>query len=674
MHDFIQCLEVTGGLFLLLVIPFLFLASVIMQGKGWPTIVLVAMALGCSVQAVSGLLWSHIIRGYPFLESLFALFAVVALTLLGLFFYRHFSKETEAQARRKGHRALPLILTAAFLVRSIHPLNTFALGQSDAYTHLHYLNYIVEQGFLANVVYPAGYHWLLALPVIIFKIDPYSMARFSGAFFGAGLVLGIYVFLEKTSGRRAAIFGSFCAACFPGMILLMKTGVGSFANQLGLFLLPCLLYSYSCFIRKRKNPSASVLFSVAALGLAASVPMMLIHVFIIVCLERVLSLFRKGEKWFLHTVSIAAFCLPAIFLIAFHFSYAGAGQRFQTAQILTNYGEQDKAVTAKVLSKVDVVGSKFVASQKIIKEVTNSPYLKLLIDFLSVKRVGYSSSYVDSMACILFVLFLLCIWYGIYRKTDGLVLLGLWGALTSVQAGTGFLQFSSYQREGWSLLVATSCLSGILAALPYEPLRKFLLARVTALFLMLVSLYWTVQHPPAHPAMQSSAEDLLIRTVRYIGEKNDLPAKERNEQDRFFAQISVLLNKSLPVILVSRKFVGWHNQGELVPNVLPPDTDVTTLLVNARQGKSGLGFSKENQYVVLVDKQKNINPAEMISAFAMVSPELVKGVLQQQKYLYRANYHILDYIDGLDSDEWLQSQVVLSEKLTCYVVTPVVEY
>ncbi len=671
IQDIIQCLAVTGSLIALLVVPFLFLASFLTKKKEWPIVLLGAMTLGCSVQAVSGLLWSHIVKAQPLSEVMFFLVLCIVLTLFGVYLQRYLPEENESQEKSQGHGFLLFILIIAFCIRSIHPLQTFALGQSDAYTHLHYLHYIVEQGYLANVVYPSGYHWLLALPVLVFKIDPFIMARFCGAFFGTGLVLAIYVFLYKLFDRKAAILGSFCAAAFPGMILLMKTGVGSFANQFGLFLVPCLLYCYASLIRKDKNLVASFLFPVAALGLAASVPMMLIHVLIIIGVERIFSVFKERKEWFLRTVRVLIFCLPPILLIAFHFNQAGPGQRFQTAQILTDYGEQDKAVTEKVLRKVDSIGTKFVGSQKeMIEVIVGSPYLRLIIDFLSVKRMGFSNKYIDSMAWVLFGLFGCCIVYGVYGRNVGFLILGLWGGLTVIQAATGYLQFSSYQREGWSLLVATCCLSGVLSGLLYKPFEKYLLAKAGILVFMVLSVYLTVQHPPVHPSIQSSAEDLLIRTVRFLGDKGSKLTEDSIEKKPSFYRLSPLLDKSLPVILVSRKFVGWNNQGELVPNVLPPNSRMKTLLVNPRQRNGNISFIQENQYVVFIDKEKRIKPAEMTSAFAMVSPELVKGVLRQQKFLYRANSNILEYIKSLDVKKWQINKVDLSSNLISYVIIP----
>jgi hypothetical protein len=668
VQGILQCFIVNGSLVLLLVLPFLAAASLLTRKKEWPEVMLLATVTGCSTQAALGLLWSHLVKGSPGGEVLFFFLCCGAMTALvfQLLRRRNFPADRGKGAEESSHAALFFILAAAFIIRSIHPLQTFALGQSDAYTHLHYLNYIVEQGYLANVVYPSGYHWILALPAFCFHIDPYTVARFGGAFFGVGLVLGIYVFLYKLFDCRAAVFGSFCAACFPGMLLLMKTGVGAFANQFGLFLVPCLLYGYSSLVSGKTQPASLVLFVAAALGMAAAVPMMFIHILIILAVDRSIRLFRERKQWFFNTSRLIVFCLPALLLILFHFSQAGAGQRFQTAQVLTDYGARDKVVTAKLIAKVSAAGSDFFASGRdFILLVTHSPYFTLLVDFFSLKRIGFGNLTMNAMAWCLLIMFVACVCLGACRNSAGLRVLGIWGGLTTIQAAIGFLQFSSYQREGWSLLIAVSCLVGVVGSFAYRYVEKYFLARAAALFIASASIFWSVQHPPAHPALQSSAEDLLIRTVRYLdtGTGNKTTA---------LGKLSTLLDPSLPVILVSRKFVGWNNQGELVPNVLSPQSHLDTLLVNGRQGTDNLQFTKTNQYVVLVDKEQKQRAADIASAFAMVSPELVKGVMQQQRAMYRANAFIVSYLDSLDTGKWQVWKVLLSGNLTAYVVHPLV--
>ena len=661
--DIIHCLIVNGSLVLLLVIPLLLPACVLLKDGDWPELTLCAMTLGCSMQAAVGLIWSHTVKGNPRSEMLvfaglcllISLWAVIQLR-------RRSAQQTGEKSAHRSHILLMFILVAAFCVRCIHPLQVFYLGQSDAYTHLHYLNYIVEQGFLANIVYPSGYHWILALPALVMKIDPYLLARFSGAFFGVGLVLGIYVFLYKLFHIRAALFGSFCAACFPPMTLLMKTGVGSFANQFGLFLVPVLLYSYILLLSRKKHEWSFLLFPAASLGIAASVPMMFIHILIIIGLERIFSLYHEKRKWFGLTLRIFTFCLPAVLLIAFHFSQSAPGQRFQTAYVLVNYGDHDSVVTKKVIEKVSSVARTFSLHKKnVVQLVTNSPYFKLLTDFISVKRLGFSNPLMDTMSCILLVLYFIFLGLGLRYRNRGLLILGIWGALTTMQAATGFLQFSSYQREGWSLLIATCCLAGVVSWYVYDAINNKMVIQTAVGVGVLGSLFLTLLHPPVHPYLQSSAEDMLIRTVRALdtGRINTVPGLEG---------VSALLDRTLPVILVSRKFVGWSNQGEIIPNVLSRDSVIQTELVNARQGIADMQFQSSMQYVVLIDKEKQLTAGDRLSAFAMVSRTFVEGVLQQQRALYRANALLLAYLKKLDMKKWQMEKVELSADLTVYVV------
>jgi len=672
IQDVSQCFVVTGSLVALLIVPFLFLSAKLTKRKEWPVVVLGAMVLGCSLQAVLGIFWSHLVQGKPFIEALVFLGFCLVSTFWGYSSQRSSTDRGTTVHVQHGIFILPVILLAAFWVRSIHPLHTFALGQSDAYSHLHYLNNIVEQGFLLNVIYPSGYHWLLALPALVFKIDPYVMARFSGAFFGVGMVLAVYVFLDTLVGRKSALWASFCAACFPGMMILLKTGVGSFANQFGLMLIPCILLAYGLVIQGKRKGLGIVFLLVAGMGLAASVPMMLCHIFIIIGIERIISLFYDRKKWGIRTLLVFAVCLPSILLVIFHFSQAGGGQRFETAKTLIGNGGQSEVVKEKIVQKVETA-EYLIANfhEKTIQIVTKSPYFNLVIDFLLIKRVGFGNVYLNATAIILFLLFLCCVGYGIYRKQQGILILGVWGALTTIQATIGFFQFSYYQREGWSLLIATSCLVGVLVAVFCLYLGRFLIVKAGLVVALALSLYFTVTHPPSHPAIQSSAEDLLIRTVRFVDSRNKWADKDCADSIDSLCTLLESLDKSLPLTLVSRKFVGWQNhQGELIPNVLSLDKTVKTILVSSGNKRINISLSKDSQYVVFVDKIEKISPRNVVSAFAMVSPNIVHRVLQQQRCLYRANSYILDYINTLDTKKWKIKRVQMSKNLDVYTIIP----
>jgi len=367
---------------------------------------------------------------------------------------------------------------------------------------------------------------------------------------------------------------------------------------------------------------------------------------------------------------IVLLCLPAVLLMVFHFGQAGSGQRFKTAQILVEYSGEEKAATEKIIHKVSQAGEKYASSRaRMVKSAVESPYFHLLVDLFTVKRLGFSNLYINLMGGILFFLYLYCLGYGLYRGRTAFMLLGIWGGLTAVQAGTGFLQLSSYQREGWSLLIATCCLSGVIAGWVYKRLGDYRFVQVSTAMLMATSAWWTFQHPPAHPVIQSSAEDLIIRTVRFFGrDRTKVLAECGDDNSSFACTIARILADDFPLTLVTRKFIGWHNQGELVPNVMLLQSSVQSLQVGEQRIRKM--FDHDNQYLVLIDREKTPQPGEITSAFAMVAPSQVAATLRQQKYLYRANARILEYISLLPKSEWQVHKERLSNNLTAYVVIP----
>jgi hypothetical protein len=672
MDLFLQMAGVNLSLFALLVLPALPLALYAIGEKGWPEVLLSALLLAAGSQAAMGLVWSHLVGQRSGLE------ATVFLLLWGLvsavvFYLGRVRRKRGRTNNNDRHYLLFLILLTGSVIRSIHPLETAALGQSDSYAHLQYLHYIVEQGYLQNGIYPAGFHWLLALPVLVFGIDPYLAARFGGLFFGTGLVLAIFVFLNTLINRRAAIFGSYCAAAFPGMTLLMKTGIGVFANQFGLLLVPCLLYLYARLLNqeeKGKQWPYRMIFLLTGLGFAAAVPMMLLHVYIIFAIERFLALLKQRKAWLGKTMILILLCLPAILLTGFHFSRAGSGQRFQTAKILMKYGNKKVAV-AELSRKVEGLGRRYDRAQaRLVKLVAESPYFHLLVDFFTVKRHGFGNVSINLLAVVLVGSYLAFLGYGYYRGSPGYLLLGIWGGLTGLQAGTGILQFSSYQREGWSLLIATCCLTGILADLVYKRVARYRVVRAGTCAAMVALAGWTLYHPPRHPIIQSSAEGLLIRTVRFFGRDLDRAAADCTPDNQEpVCTISRILRNDLPLTIVSRKCAGWSNQGEIVPNVMPPQSPVATVQVGVKGGMEER-FSRERQYLVLFDRWKPVLPGEIISTFAMVDPGMVAATLRQHKYLYRANGVIWSYVRKLPTGEWQMQRIILSKNLAAYVLLP----
>jgi hypothetical protein len=663
-----------SSLILLVVIPFLPVAYLLFQGQQWPKILFSAMVLGCCIQATIGLLWSHLAVRWPAAEA--ALLFVVWLSILGLVVWRRGKREVLIweDAIEPKHLGLILILGAGFIIRSIHPVEVAYLGQSDAYTHLNYVHNIVGYGHLSNPVYTPGYHWILALPSIILSIDPYATARFAGAFFGTGLVLGVYVLLDQCLGRRTALFGSFCASAFPGMTLLMKTGVGAFANQFGLMLLPGIfLYYIVCIANEDLKSKDRFLLIISLCGLVAAVPMMLFHVLLIFSCERVVRLFRNRRQWLRTTARAALLLLPAICLLSFHLAQVGGGQRSRTAEMMTDYSDNKITdignLSKQVEKKLITTNSQ---SGKFFAFVLQSPYFTLLTDYLSIKRKGFGNLKLDLVAGILALLFFSLLLVGVVRMTSAYILIGCWGMITSLQAGTGFLQFSSYQREGWSLLIATCCLSGIIASAVYDfgvrsHKRIFQFGVITAMVLFTA---WSVVHPPFHVPIRSGGEGELIRAVRFLGkyQENSINYCNNKEENNSLCSIIELLNNDLETVLVTRRYVGWGNQGEIAPNVIPPNSKMEILVFRNKTNDNV--FQPGRQYVVLVDGTKELRGKEIISAFAMVTPSMVEATLKDRGKLLKLNDKLIQRIENLSTSAWSVDSVSISDNLSAYVVRP----
>ena len=670
--DLIHLGIVTSSLILLVVVPFLPVSYLLFRGQQWPKIVLSAMVIGASLQASAGLLWSHLVVRWPLYE-LAALGAGWLLLLLW-------------SMRRAAHQrivvcdpdsepvqpALILILCAAFAIRSIHPLEVAYLGQSDAYTHLNYIHNVIASGYLINPVYPPGYHWIMALPSLVFSIDPYLIARFGGAFFGTGLVLGVYVLLDQCVSRSSAIFASFCAAAFPGMTLLMKTGVGVFANQFGLFLLPAIALFYILSLTdSKRNASDRPVLLIALCGMAAAVPMMLLHVLLVIGLERLAMLVRYRRKWLVKTTRTGLLILPALCLFAYHLSQVGAGNRYGTAEIMTGYGESaaEAAVVKKVAERIErQVVAHAPQQKKRVELISSSPYFKLVLDYLSLKRRGFGNFKLDVLGAALAGLFLVLLIAGMLRRTSAFMVIGIWGLLTSVQAGTGLFQFSSYQREGWSLLVATCCLSGIVAASVYDFGQRSLMFRIGVAGLMTACTIWSLMHPPIHFPIRSSAEHELIRVLRFIGAGSAGDRSTCGSADDVVCSLQEHLAEGLDTVLVTRRFVGWGNQGEIAKNVLPPDTVAEILIVDGK--KDTEIFQPGRQYVVLIDELTDLSGRHMLGAFAMVTPSMVRETLKSRERLFRLNGLVLQQIDRLSASRWQVERFIVSENLTAYLVIP----
>ncbi len=390
--------------------------------------------------------------------------------------------------RRRLHETAPLswvspifaILLLAWLVRLIHPLQTWALGQSDAYSHLGFLVDVLERGRVNHAVYPPAYAWVLALPAWLLPGPPYWVARFGGAFFGMGMVLGAYALLAQLRGRPAGLAAAALVAGCPAFYLLQKTGVGCFANQLGLLLIPAALWAYA---GHRRGWLALVLA-----GLAVAVPMMLLHVLLLLGLLILLD--RDSGRGRFNLLALLAVVFVAVLVMAIQLPLdRGIG----VAQMLTGETRIVESAGADWLDVLRVLAGNFFAC----------------------KRIGYASGALNFLALATSAVFAAALVLGWRRRAAAWRLVGTWGLLASLNVHLGVFQFTNYQREGWSLMLATAALGGLLFGSLWNRWAGAPGRRVLGAGLALAALAGLAV-PPGHVFLGGAAESDVVRYLLFL--------------------------------------------------------------------------------------------------------------------------------------------------------------
>jgi len=506
-------------------------------------------------------------------------------------------------------RMLVLFLAAGGVLRAIHPLRTQALGQSDAYSHLQFLCDILGHGRLRHVLYPPGYHWMLALPTTIFRLDPYVMARYAGGFFGLLTVLVLYRLARQFGGQRQALWTAYLAACFPGALLLIKTGVGSFANQAGLLLLPAIFHEYLALIRgDGRRHIAPLLICLA--GLAVSVPLMVVDVALVFLAERAIT-WACGERTWSRAVlwALGAAALAGG-LIVFHLTTAGAEHLAPTVRMLT--GREGGP---------DLLGAMRVVA----------------VDFMRVKRVGFSATTLN-LACVGFaLLFAGVLTAGCHCRNRAWMVMATWGLLATLQTALGVLQFTAYQRAGWQLLLCAVWAGGLLIGAVHQAVEQVRWARSVlvggAVVLGLVSF----ARPPAHAPHVSAAESEIVAVVRCLSYRELVQtgtAPPRTVSVPRCDALSAALADDNPVTVLARRFSGYQgNQGDPVHAARVHGSRLGIVSVGA--GEAPPMLDRGVQYVVLIDD--SLRAPGSGGAFARIDDAAARQLAATREELERAN-------------------------------------
>jgi hypothetical protein len=614
-----------GALFLLL--PLWGLRLSIRHPADWVR----AAIAGWAAQATLGLMLSWVFRS----GQVFAPFAYASIWIVA-----------RIVMRRRGERAadapfdptLIALLAVAAAVRLIHPLCTWALGQSDAYAHLMFLNDVVAGGRLSNPIYPPGFAWILALPCLAFGLDPYVVARFGGAFHGTALVLAMFVMLREWRGPAAARAAASVAAGFPLAELLIKTGVGTFANQIGLLALPAGWWAASRWWRgDARRADAALLLGVFTL-LGVATPMMLMQFCLLLGIAGLAIIARERSRaaW-TPAWQAALLALPAVLLFAAHLHHAGGVARGQTSAYLV--GEEvsgpidiDKADPGMDIEREHVAG--------------------MIADFFSIKRRGFGSVYMNLPAVLLLAAFSSLAAYGLKRRERPATFLGIWGSVTALQVLSGIFQFSLYQREGWSLMIAAIAIVGWIMQSMADRLKQRLPERALSILCIAAAaagLVW----PPAHRVFASPAEDELIAFVRAL----DGDARARRRWPALRAEWNAF-DQADRISIVVRPISGFSNRiGDPVHALAKGRLFALDRAVAPARGEFTIG---------LLDTSESAAPASSL-AMRLLQPGLTAEFEKRRQEADRASAEIEAALRALGMD---MTEIVLSPRLRALVLTP----
>jgi hypothetical protein len=506
---------------------------------------------------------------------------------------------------------LSAILLGSILIRLIDPIGASALGQTDAYAHLQFLNDAINQGWLRHPAYPPGYYLMLAVPARLFGWDPYLVARFAGAVFGAGMVLAVWLLAKSAFGIRAAIWSAFFVGVFPLFYLLQKTGIGMYPNQIGFIMMPLALLSWDRLMRGSWICGAG--FVLLLIGLAVSVPIMLIDLLAFLAIDTLIRSL-KGEIPRVGVLLLLVIVFAPIPLIATLFEN-GSGHFRATA------------IAAASLPAVDESGLSILWA--------------LLVAYLQPERPGLGSLFLSSAALIVGILLFIFMLI-LSRRNPAARMIALWSLFTWAQTVYGVCQFPLYMRAGWFLLMSAAILGGWLAdfCMTRFPGRFTRLAPV----FVLASFIFAIIDPPKHNPHLSPAENDLVSCLRAIQKWSKSP-DERN-QPPWIKELS----EGAVVYVWSRgynDFPGSH--GDPVHALLEEYTNIVLKTVNGTD-HAQISFETSARHILLMDDPavRNI-PA---GAMEIVYPALVKGMNHTRSRLMSGSIQLREAALLAEANGW----------------------
>ena len=593
-----------------------------------------SLTAGMVSQCLLGFGWNHAVGASPSGEVLlYVLFWLLAGA--GGLIYR-FRANRPVCTRvwcEPEDRWLLWVLPLALLVRLIHPLQEAALGQSDAYSHLQFLRQVLADGHVHNRVYPAGFSWVMALPTYLFRLDPYQVARYGGAIWGMLLAWATYEVLARYRCRHGARLASALVAFCPLLFPLLKTGVGMYANQAGLFFLPMLLMAGMGTGTTGKWRAATLLL---ALALACTVPMMLLTVLLVLGILQLLGFSGSWACWLRRSSWLFVALLPALFLLGWQSLRLDPAHQAETVRLVTAEHVKMPGATRAPSSDHPHTPSTPALSRK-AAPLTFSP---LLFDYVRIKRLGYGNWWMNGIAWLPGLLFAGVLLGGVLGKNSLWRLVGGWGALVWWQTLSGMFQFSGYQRAGWSFLLACALLCGLAGdyVLVHVSRRRWLTGIVYGGLALCVLV--TLCIPPFHARQFSLSEGRMIEIVRAAVHPD---------------------SRQPPPIVVVRAFTGFHGwQGD--PVRASAGLEKKAIVTVDEKTDLRQAFRPDRAYLFLLDDAP-LHADAFGVLFAKLQPQQVASYIKAQKRLHAFNANVEQLLDRVRQEPRKESVVVHDAQL-----------
>ncbi|MDA1082522.1 MAG: hypothetical protein O2973_12800 [Gemmatimonadetes bacterium] len=619
-----------------------------------------AFMIGVCSQAVIGLLWSKFVHSLPQLEPLIYLCLWVVISLI-VALRRTRMPAMNATPKRIAFAWLGLIVVGVGW-RWVPSLQVSALGQSDAYSHLTFIWDVIGSGKIRNQIYPSGYHWVMALPCLTAKTDPYLVARYGGAFSALLLMLAVGSIAAVGSRVRAGVMAAVLISFFPGFLLLAKTNVGAFPNQIGLVLIVVILRSWLAVLENHEGsrPSECMALALYLAGLAATVPLMLVPVAICIAAERVTALWIDRRDWWRKIAILLGVAIPVVCLLLVQFLLVRAGWRVASV---------DHVIAPRAAQQATHHAPEAAGLRKAVLE---SPYAGLLFDFLMLKRVGLQAWPLNLIAMVMGAAFLGTIMVGLRSRSSPLTLLGLWGVLCTVQTATGVFQFTNYQRAGWMLLICCGWFGGTVYDAACRMLPRRVWVTLTAVGLA-VCLALAFRRTPRHVNIMSSAEDDVVdvlRQVVFYGPQDPSGSRWIRVHHPARAAFLDLLNPAFRLRVVMREVSVFRgHMGEILPAIIGPFRRADVYVVGCERHPAGM-IRGDSQSMVLVDRFAPLSP-DGFQVAATMGLGVANRYPDGRRGMYRRNDQMLDVLNSLDEKSWSIATHLYSPRLSLLFVEPV---